>query len=117
MDSHLLAVSGVSSCSQRNQAESNKTRGAHNAYNQEAKRTATPTPNAMQSHQRRSMNSYSYYYLNAACHRSSSSLSCPSSPSALPPIFEMYEASPSFESPPSRATRRNLRNKTPSPPT
>jgi hypothetical protein len=44
MDSHLLAVSGVSSCSQRNQVEPNKTRGTRNAYDQEAKRTAIPTP-------------------------------------------------------------------------
>ena len=92
--------------------------------------------NLLQSHQRRSMNSYGYYFLNTACHRSSSSSSHPLPPPALPPstyltrpqhaltpilraadnsyyliprVFEMYEASPSFESPPSRATRRNLR--------
>ena len=43
MDSHFLAVSGVSSCSQRSQVESNKTR-TRNAYDQEAKRTAILTP-------------------------------------------------------------------------
>src|SRR5438876_10816256 len=71
MDSHLLVVSGVSSCL-HSEAEMNPNKRAACATPaSKAKRAAKSTPNVLQSHQRRSMNNYGYYYLNAACHRSS----------------------------------------------
>src|SRR5437762_10631151 len=89
----------------------------------------------MRSHQQRNTNSYGYYYLNAAYHHSSSSLSFSPSVYSPPkhvsnasatrinllsrnyqqqlstqyPKFKIYKASPFFEFPPNQATRRNLR--------
>src|SRR5438034_97620 len=41
MDSHLLAVSGVSSCSQRSQVESNKAERGRAAYASQTRRART----------------------------------------------------------------------------
>ena len=73
MDSHLLVVSGVSSYL-HSEAEINPNkRAAYATPASKVKRAAKLTPNVLQSYQRRSINSYGYYYLNATYHRSSSS--------------------------------------------
>src|SRR5947207_3247369 len=73
MDSHLLMVSGVSSCF-HSEAEMNPNKRAACATPaSKVKRAVISTPNILQSHQRRSINSYGYYYLNTTYHRSSSS--------------------------------------------
>src|SRR5436305_1764764 len=67
--------------------------------------------NLLQSHQRRSMNSYGYYFLNAACHRSSSSSSHPLPPPALPPST-LPDASAIRVNPHSQSCRQQLLSNT-----
>ena len=129
IDSHLLMMSGVSSYF-HSEAEMNPNKHAACATPaSKTKRAVKLIPNILQSYQRRSINSYGYYYLNTVYYRSSSFLlsspsvcsppehvlntsviyvnllsrSCRQQLLTQHPKFKVYETFPSFESPPSRA--------------
>jgi len=63
------------------------------------------SPNVMQSYQRRSINSYGYYYLNTTCYCSFSSSSSSSSFSVCSPPEHVLDASATRVNPYSRSCR------------